>query len=148
MTDREALKLALEAHELDMVPDKDGHMVFRIEVAITALRERLAQPEEKYEHGTPLLDLFTQRSHCDRCGKKLGKPDHIHTCSPQVQEPVIDKSAAIRIATALGWEPRREWQGLTVAQIEEAFQQSAGADEDTHIRFARAIEAKIKEKNT
>ena len=24
------------------------------------------------------------------------------------QEPVIDKSAAIRIATALGWEPKRE----------------------------------------
>lgn len=27
--------------------------------------------------------------------------------------PVIDKSAAIRIATALGWEPKREWVGLT-----------------------------------
>ena len=35
---------------------------------ITALRERLA--------------------HCDRCGKKLGGEGHIHTCSPQVQDPM------------------------------------------------------------
>ena len=31
--------------------------------------------------------------------------------------PVIDKSAAIRIATALGWEPKREWVGLTDEEI-------------------------------
>ena len=35
---------------------------------------------------------------------------------PQAREPVIDKSAAIRIATALGWEPKRE--PLTNEQIE------------------------------
>jgi hypothetical protein len=28
-------------------------------------------------------------------------------------EPVIDKSAAVRIATALGWTPQRKWVGLT-----------------------------------
>ncbi len=41
---------------------------------------------------------------------------HLHTClgMPKAeQEPVIDKSAAIRIATALGWGPKREWVGLT-----------------------------------
>lgn len=27
-------------------------------------------------------------------------------------EPVIDKSAAVRIATALGWTPQRTWVGL------------------------------------
>ena len=32
---------------------------------------------------------------------------------PQRTEPVIDKSAAKRIATALGWEPKRTWVGLT-----------------------------------
>ena len=31
-------------------------------------------------------------------------------------EPVIDKSAAIRIATSLGWEPKRKWVGLTDLQ--------------------------------
>ncbi len=37
-----------------------------IDRAITHLRERLAQ--------------------CDRCGKPLGEPGHIHTCTPQLQE--------------------------------------------------------------
>ena len=50
MTDRELMQQALEAleaDEYDMVPDQEGHMVFRKEAAITALRERLAQPEQE-----------------------------------------------------------------------------------------------------
>ena len=31
----------------------------------------------------------------------------------QRTEPVIDKSAAIRIATVLGWTPQSPWVGLT-----------------------------------
>jgi hypothetical protein len=54
----------------------------------------------------------------------------------------------------LGWDalyttpPKREWVGLTLDEIEELFQSAAGADEETDIRFARLIEAKLKEKNT
>jgi hypothetical protein len=44
--------------------------------------------------------------------------------------------------------PKREWVGLTLDEIEELFQSAAGADEETDIRFARLIEAKLKEKNT
>ena len=50
MTKDEALKLALdalEADEFDMVVDKNGHMVYRIEAAITAIKEALAQPEQE-----------------------------------------------------------------------------------------------------
>ena len=53
----------------------------------------------------------------------------------------------------LGWDalyttpPKREWVGLTLDEIEELFQIAAGADEETDIRFARLIEAKLKEKN-
>jgi hypothetical protein len=43
--------------------------------------------------------------------------------------------------------PKREWVGLTDEMVEELFQSAADADEETHIRFARAIEAKLKEKN-
>lgn len=59
------------------------------------------------------------------------------------QEPVIDKSAAIRIATALGWEPKRTWVGLTDEEREIASwtDGSFGAG-------ARWAEAKLKEKNT
>ena len=42
---------------------------------------------------------------------------------------------------------KRPWVGLTLDEIEELFQSAAGADEETDIRFARLIEAKLKEKN-
>jgi hypothetical protein len=42
---------ALESDEFEMVPDRDGHMVFRREVAITALRERLTQKPEQSDEG-------------------------------------------------------------------------------------------------
>ena len=45
-------------------------------------------------------------------------------------------------------EARRTWVGLTDEEIEVLFQTAAGADEEVHIRFARAIESKIKELNT
>jgi uncharacterized protein with von Willebrand factor type A (vWA) domain len=49
MTDRELMRQALDALMAadpdDMVFDAEGHMVFRKDVAINALRDRLAQPE-------------------------------------------------------------------------------------------------------
>ena len=44
--------------------------------------------------------------------------------------------------------PQRTWSGLTDDEIEVLFQTAAGADEEVHIRFARAIESKLKELNT
>jgi len=43
--------------------------------------------------------------------------------------------------------PQRQWVGLTDEEIEELFQSAAGADEETHIRFALLIQAKLKERN-
>ena len=60
-------------------------------------------------------------------------------------EPVIDKSAAIRIATALGWEPKREWVGLTDDEELKLAQDSMG--KSRHWLVAQ-VEAKLKEKNT
>tara|TARA_R110000868_G_scaffold261898_1_gene520072 strand:- start:406 stop:765 length:360 start_codon:yes stop_codon:yes gene_type:complete len=44
--------------------------------------------------------------------------------------------------------PQRPWVGLTDEMIEYLFQSAAGADEETHIRFARAIESELRSKNT
>ena len=44
--------------------------------------------------------------------------------------------------------PQRTWVGLFDEEIEVLFQTAAGADEEVHIRFARAIESKLKEVNT
>ena len=63
-------------------------------------------------------------ANCARCGEK--NPAEIHTCTPQ-----------------------REWQGLTDEEILEEYRQAYGDDGDlTDVYFARAIEAKLKEKNT
>ena len=60
---------------------------------------------------------------CERCGEV--NPAEIHTCTP-----------------------KREWQGLTDEEITEAY---AGGMHvlfgDANKGFARAIEAKLKEKN-
>jgi hypothetical protein len=67
-------------------------------------------------------------------------------------EHVIDKSAAIRIATALGWEPKREWVGLTDKDIEEAYKQAEKKEPYmgavTRKGIAEAFEQILKEKNT
>jgi hypothetical protein len=57
-------------------------------------------------------------------------------------KPVIDESAAKRIATALGWEPKRTWVGLT--DEDEIDWEEGGNLKD----LVKAIEAKLKEKNT
>jgi len=65
-------------------------------------------------------------------------------------KPVIDESAAKRIATALGWEPKRTWVGLTDEEIDKAWRSvDYTVPWDQHrIDIAKAIEAKLKEKNT
>jgi riboflavin synthase len=58
-------------------------------------------------------------------------------------EPVIDKSAAIRIATSLGWEPKRTWVGLMEEDF-SAINQSCL----TKLQAATSAESILKEKNT
>jgi hypothetical protein len=110
---KEALKLALEALEYRGVGSWR-----KKQPAITAIKQVLANEalEKKAENARELgLDY----------------------------EPVIDKSAAVRIATALGWKPQRTWVGLTKKEFQEAVE----GFEDLEDCWV-AIEAKLKEKNT
>ena len=110
-------------------------MLFRSKrlTAITSLRQFIAEAEK-------------QDGDCQQCGG-----NGCVACDARKQEPVIDKSAAIRIATALGWEPKRddtpakavEWVGLTRDEILEARWHNKSS-----YKFARVLEAKLKEKNT
>ena len=155
MTEREALKLALEA--LDGLSEP-----YDVLKAQEAIREALAQPEDpckgaNYSQASeqePVVWMYQDKiSHAVKFQRHMSDfVDHsrfyetpLYTTPPQ-PEPVIDKSAAIRIATSLGWEPKRTWVGLTDEDIDIAFddtQEGGGFWE-----FARAIEAKLKEKNT
>ena len=77
MTKDEALKLALETLESSRVFVMSREMIKQPEGAdwydnrITAIREALAQPED--------------RNFCPRCGKRRGGDvNYIHTCTPPV----------------------------------------------------------------
>jgi len=64
-------------------------------------------------------------------------------------EPVIDKSAAVRIATSLGWEPKRTWIGLTDEEKQKfviAYYPS-NWDKKTAVVLMNNYEAYLKEKN-
>ena len=59
-----------------------------------------------------------------------------------------DTDAAIETLRARLAQPERGWQGLTDEEILEEYRQSYGDDGNlTDVYFARAIEAKLKEKN-
>jgi hypothetical protein len=64
-----------------------------------------------------------------------------------MSDPVIDRTMAVRIATQLGWEPKREWVGLTAEEIEDIRLEYHYADGAVLVGYERAIEAKLKEKN-
>jgi len=90
-------------------------------------------------------DSYTGNQGAARFMKLLANVEPAYELPAQPeQEPVIDKSAAIRIATALGWEPKREWVGLT----QDEFRDFASTLDYGPGGIIRAIEAKLKEKNT
>ena len=60
-----------------------------------------------------------------------------------MSDPVIDRTMAVRIATQLGWEPKREWVGLTKDEV-ETWELPVSP---TVYEFAQFVEAKLKEKN-
>ena len=68
MTKDEALKLALEALDDMHIVDFTLENLRNWNKAITAIKEALAQPEE--------------RNFCPRCGKRTADPTTIHTCTP------------------------------------------------------------------
>jgi hypothetical protein len=141
--------------------------------AITAIKEALAQPEQEpvasllvecvMSARKEFIEIKGESQFCTECHAferadswwqewHGGDIDYIigakYTHPPQRTEPVIDQSAAIRIATALGWTPPRTWVGLTEARIEAVWKRVQANDfHDCVQPFAEAIEAELKEKN-
>ena len=167
MNDRKAMQMALEALEEGVY---QAHPL--AQRAITALRAAIAaaeQPDlakvgEVGVWGEPVAWVAPEFwEHLERvnCGTAYRLPGEGRTplyTHPPKQEPVIDKSAAKRIATQIGWAPKREWQGLTEEALYEIFDAAddgsspcgvCGACSKCKIELAlaEAIEDKLKEKN-
>ena len=97
---------------------------------------------------------------CNRCGKV--NPAEIHTCTPQPEpEPVgeiIESHGLVGVSipnmptvgTKLYTDPpQRKWQGLTDDEAKKTFEaHNCTISADLAGILARAIEAKLKEKNT
>ena len=173
---REAMKLALEALEIIKASCREGRTAHAENVAAIAqhiIKEALEQPEQEPVAWTD--EDFTELIVSEDIAKDIGATVPLYTSPPETAEllreiaalsanalddykmiqslmaerepePVIDKSAAIRIATSLGWTPKREWQGLTDEEIDEGQRQSWVEKQ----AFESAVwwaEAKLKEKN-
>ena len=129
--------------------------------------------------GTNIRPLYTaplqplaverERNFCERCGKRLGGADRIHTCTPPQpapqsaieQQPVawISGKSLAEIkdfdatvygrggfddATPLYTEPpKREWVGLTDVEMTDVANTA-----ETYTESVKLTEAKLKEKNT
>ena len=103
------------------------------EEAIAAIKQALAHEQEPVAYDKTEMNGFVQ----DLYDKKMqeGRHGHYETMFHVVHQ-------AIKRATP----PQRT--PLTEDEIEELFQTASDADEEVHIRFARAIESKLKEFNT
>jgi len=113
------------------------------EETITAIKAAL-EAKDNPEKCTPNCEALLQKIVTQR--KPLFDEDTQRALDiyENALQPVIDESAAKRIATALGWEPKREWVGLTDDEKESL---SYKAEGNTWAAIELA-EAKLKEKNT
>jgi hypothetical protein len=119
----EALRLALEALEADelaMIQDKDGHMVYLKDQAITAIKAALEAKDEPWEQFYP----------------EMGKPKLAYLSPTELPE---------NYCYIL---PQHTWVGLTDEEIWEWFRDNTALTNESGIRIYQAIEAKLKEKNT
>ena len=119
MTDKEAMKLALEFIER---VNKDGWILADFEPqmyeAITALKERLLE--------APMREV-------QRLGQEIEQEPVCPACKAEVLYECVACSSN-------NYPPQRTWVGLTFAEICEC-------ENDYLHLFARAIEAKLKQKN-
>ena len=163
MTDKEAMKLALEAleaDELDMVIGKDGHMVYRKETAITALKERLAQEKalQALHNENERLGLYKD-AYAEQepvAWRTFDGEGLYFYCSYEDNETYADVWNK-RNPNHKGWveplytippaQPQRTWVWLTDEDIGDAYVAWDDADGASFADFARAIEAKLKQKN-
>ena len=147
MTDREAMKLALDALDALYINDYSGYEISKhdahiVDDAITALRQALEQPEQEPVAWVGEAESGYRDIDWDKEVLQRAYP----SVTPLYTAP-----------------PKREWQGLTDEEgICDAWERITGHNIDFEpksegramylsadevIEFARAIEAKLKEKN-
>jgi hypothetical protein len=127
MTKDEALRLALEA-----LKQIDEAMPFPVaKLAQKVIKEALAQPEPNYKKA---LEVWLDKT---EWVQETVKPHELGMHRADVLKQRIEEAS-----------PQRTWIGLTDDEILSISADCAASHQHTDIHFARAIEAKLKEKNT
>jgi len=148
---QESLRLALEALETLMI--ERGSIYDK---AITAIKEALANEalEKMAENARELgLDYEPEQDWIEReraVGYREGHQNALKQMAQPEQEPVawIDKMV-IDVPNQLFYRaPQRTWVGLTDEEILLISADCASSHQHMDIHFARAIEAKLKSKNS
>jgi hypothetical protein len=147
MTEREALKLALEA--LEFMSHVDSIFAGEFDFQINAIKKALAQPEP-WEKFCDSNCVWTD--HHPDC--KLAQPEPNYKKALEVwldktkwvQETVKPNELGMHRADVLKQRieeasPQRTWVGLTDEEMQTLWGRYA------HMEMMRAIEAKLKEKN-
>ncbi len=143
---KEALKLALEALEVAnscvdgyYIPKGKTHLP-EIELAITAIKEALANEalEKMAENARELgLDYEPEQ---EPVGEIVDAIEGAFKCSFTKMLPVGTKLYTT--------PPQRTWVGLTDEEILSISADCASSHQHMDIHFARAIEAKLRSKNS
>ena len=125
--------------------------------AIAVVEKALAQPEQWGASAVTHPEYVAeQKRKTEELRSRLAQPKQEpvawaryprYTGKAQLPEIVFNKPDGKDWLELYTHAPQRTWVGLTDEEIEVLFQTAAGADEEVHIRFARAIEAKLKDKN-
>jgi hypothetical protein len=145
--------------------------------AIAVVEEALAQPEHDYERGFVDGMQKQMQSSVDKAVNRMAQEkalQALHSENERLglykdayaqpeQEPsghFLDFAYSDSIAYVHVYDqfrkgqqfykapPQRTWVGLTDVEIDYLLGSTVGENEETHIAFARAIEAKLKERNT
>lgn len=163
MTEREALKLALEVlEEVNNTnsywwQEVDKQTIEKIEPAITAIKEALAQPEqEPVAHSVVAGALFDFMGWLTSRNKRLtlSGADEASPAVEAIQEFSEKRGLSIKDAEVGFWTeflstpPQRTWAGLTDEEIDVLWFEAKDEDNNIIKQFARAIETKLKKLNS
>jgi hypothetical protein len=118
----EAMKQALEALETCMYPQQKQMQ------AITSLRQAIAEAEKQEPKCVVIVEVFGKDWRLEYMSLPVGR-HKLYAQQYLYTHP----------------QPKREWVGLTDDEIDKTYETQVW---DARRSYARAIEAKLKEKNT
>jgi hypothetical protein len=150
----EAMKQALEALENAISDDKP--YILKSKEAITALRQAIEQAEKQ----EPVAFYGDQPLYAKRVHASDISQERVDETAKDRHEPaawIVDGKIKVRLDMAgklyysetnvYAAPPQREWVGLTDGDIAQTMHGSVEGSNVLPYQFARAIEAKLKEKN-